>query len=202
MTLARTFKACLLACVLTAVMALPATAAAAPEPAPDAARYPTRAAPALRDGQHDFDFEFGAWKAHITRRLHPLTGSTTWVEYEGTSVVHKLWDGRANQGELEVSGPNGRIEGMSLRLYDPQTRQWSVRWANSADGELTPPLIGGFTDAGHGEFYNQDTLNGRSILARFIFSDFTATTFKIEQAFSDDGGKTWEVNWIARFTKA
>lgn len=159
-----------------------------------------RPAHARPDGAHDFDFEFGMWKAHIARRVKPLTGSATWVEYDGTSVVHKLWDGRANVGELDVTGPAGRIEGMSLRLYDPQARQWKVRWANGKDGDLGAPMIGGFEN-GRGEFYNQEMLDGRAIFVRFIFSSVTRNSFRIEQAFSDDGGKSWEVNWIADFTR-
>src|SRR5574338_882762 len=84
-----------------------------------------------RDGQRDFDFEIGTWKTHLRRRLHPLTGSNTWVEYEGTTVVRKVWNGRANLVELEVAGPAGRIEGLSLRLYNPQSRQWSLNFSNS-----------------------------------------------------------------------
>lgn len=155
---------------------------------------------AQRDGRHDFDFELGAWKVHISRRLRPLTGSTTWVEYDGTSVVRKVWNGAANLGELEVEGSAGRIEGLSLRLYNPQTHQWNISWSNANDGTIGPPMVGGFTN-GRGEFYNQETLNGRYIYVRFIFSDITATTFKLEQAFSDDGGKTWEPNWVATFTR-
>src|SRR5215216_1709596 len=79
-----------------------------------------------RDGQHDFDFEIGTWKTHLKRLVRPLTGSTTWVEYEGTTVVRKVWNGRANLVELDVGGPAGRIEGLSLRLYNPESRQWSV----------------------------------------------------------------------------
>jgi len=153
-----------------------------------------------RDGQHDFDFEFGAWKAHISRRLKPLTGSTTWVEYDGTSTVRKVWNGRANLGELEVAGPAGRIEGMSLRTYNPQSRQWHISWANSADGTVGVPMIGEFK-GGRGEFFNQESFNGRAIFVRFIFSDITANSFEIEQAFSDDGGKSWEANWIAKFSR-
>ena len=156
--------------------------------------------PVKHNGQHDFDFEFGAWKAHIRRLQHPLTGSNDWVEYDGTSIVRKVWGGRANLGELDVSGSAGRIEGLSLRLYNPQTDQWAVSWANSRDGNLTVPLVGGF-EAGRGEFYSADTLDGRAIFARFIFSDIKATTFQIEQAFSGDGGKTWETNWIATFNR-
>src|SRR5689334_18620162 len=73
------------------------------------------AGPRQRDGQHDFDFEFGTWKVHLSRRLHPLTGSTTWTELDGRSVVRKVWNGRANLGELEVDGPSGHIEGLSFR---------------------------------------------------------------------------------------
>lgn len=157
-------------------------------------------APALRDGQHDFDFEFGAWHAKVARLTKPLSGSTEWVNYEGPSVVHRMWDGRANIGEIDLTGPAGNIRGMSVRLYNPETRQWSIRWANSRDGSLGAPMIGGFA-GGRGEFYNQEDFGGRAVFVRFIFSDITATTFKLEQAFSADGGKTWEPNWRASFVK-
>jgi len=155
---------------------------------------------AQRDGRDDFDFEFGAWKVHISRRLRPLTGSTTWVEYDGTSTVRKVWNGAANLGELEVDGSAGHIEGLSLRLYNPQTQQWNISWSNANDGTIGPPMVGGFNN-GRGEFYDQETLNGRAIYVRFIFSDITKSTFRLEQAFSDDGGKTWEANWLATFKK-
>jgi hypothetical protein len=153
-----------------------------------------------RDGQHDFDFEIGAWKTHLSRLLHPLTGSTTWVEYEGTSVVRKVWNGRANLLTLEVEGPNGHIEGLSLRLYNPQSRQWSLNFANSGSGALSQPTIGEFKN-GRGEFFDQETFNGRSIFVRFVISNITPDSCRFEQAFSDDGGKTWEVNWIATDTR-
>jgi hypothetical protein len=155
----------------------------------------------LRDGQHDFDFEFGAWEVRLSRLIDPLTGSDTWVEYEGTSVVREVWNGRANLGELEVEGATGRILGLSMRLYNPTSRQWHISWANSADGALGPPMIGGFED-GIGEFYNQEFLNGQAIFVRFIFSDITDDAFHLEQAFSNDGGRSWEANWIARFNRS
>ena len=153
-----------------------------------------------RDGSHDFDFEIGTWKTHLRRRVRPLTGSNTWVEYDGTSVVKKILDGKANLVELVVDGPAGHIEGLSLRLYNPEARQWSLNFANVNGGTLTPPSIGEFKN-GRGEFYNQDTLNGRSILVRFIISEITPTSCHFEQSFSDDGGKTWEANWIAVDTR-
>lgn len=151
---------------------------------------------APRDGQHDFDWEIGTWKTQLKRRLHPLTGSNEWVEYTGTTTVRKVWDGAANLVELDVSGPKGRIEGLSLRLYNPESRQWSLNFANRAMGALVPPTIGEFKN-GRGEFYNSDTLNGRAILVRFIMSDITRDSARFEQSFSADGGKTWESNWIA-----
>jgi len=157
--------------------------------------------PTQRDGQHDFDFEIGSWKTQLRRRLHPLTGSTTWVEYQGTTVVRKIWNGRANLVELEVDGPPGHIEGLSLRLYNPESRQWSLNYSNSASGTMSQPVIGEFKN-GRGEFFGQDFLNGRAILVRFIISDITPNSCHFEQSFSDDGGKTWESNWIATDTRA
>jgi len=142
-----------------------------------------------QDGQHDFDFEFGAWQAHIRRLLHPLTGSDGWVDYDGTSVLRKIWDGRANLGELEVGNPTGHIEGLSLRLYNPQSHQWSIYWANSNDGTLSVPMVGGFQN-GRGEFFDQETYEGKAIYVRFIFSQITPASFRLEQSFSADGGKT------------
>ena len=153
-----------------------------------------------RDGQHDFDFEIGTWKTHLRRLLRPLTGSTTWVEYEGTTVVRKVWNGRANLVELDVDGPSGHLEALSLRLYNPESRQWSLNFANSRGGTMSEPTIGEFKN-GRGEFYDQETLNGRAILVRFVISDITPTSCRFEQSFSDDGGKTWEVNWIAIDTR-
>jgi hypothetical protein len=157
-------------------------------------------AEAERDGQHDFDFEIGAWKTHLRRRLRPLTGSQTWVEMDGTTVVRKVWNGRANLVELEVDGPSGHLEALSLRLYDPKSRQWSLNFANREEGRITQPTIGQFKN-GRGEFFDQETLNGRAIFVRFVISDITPNSCHFEQAFSDDGGKTWEVNWIADDTR-
>ena len=156
--------------------------------------------PPERDGQHDFDFEMGTWKTYLWRLVDPLTGFTKWVQYEGTSVVRKIWNGRANLVELEVDGPPGHIEGLNLRLYNPQSRQWSLNFANSRGGTLSPPTIGEFKN-GRGEFFSQETLNERPILVRFVISDITPDSCRFEQAFSDDGGKTWEVNWIAIDTR-
>lgn len=164
-----------------------------------AAKPPEEKAP-QRNGQHDFDFEIGTWKTRLWRLLNPLTGSNKWAEYEGTTVVSKIWNGRANLAELEADGAQGRLQVMSLRLYNPQSGQWSLSAAGSRTGTLSVPTIGEFKD-GRGEFFDQETFNGRSILVRNVWSDITPDSCQFEQAFSDDGGKIWEVNWIAVDTR-
>jgi hypothetical protein len=166
----------------------------------DATRTGLQQALKERDGQRDFDFNLGTWKTHVSRLVHPLTGSTTWVKYEGISVVRKVWDGRATLFELEVNGPAGHIEGVGLRLYNPQSHQWSLNWANSNDGTMTRPMIGEFRN-GRGEFFDQEIFNDRAIMVRNGFSYITSNSSRFEQAFSTDGGKTWETNWVMTFTR-
>ena len=187
----------LIAWALTAAVAAPAVLAQANAGASSAkVQQPSQ----QHDGQHDFDFEIGTWHTQLSRLVKPLSGSTTWVKYEGTTVVRKVWGGLANLVELEAEGAAGRFQGLNLRLYDPQSRQWSLNFANANGGGLTTPTIGEFKN-GRGEFYSQETFNGRAILVRFVISDITPDSCRFEQAFSDDGGKTWEVNWIAVDTR-
>lgn len=153
-----------------------------------------------RDGQHDFDWEIGTWKTRVRRLVEPLSGSDAWAEYDGTSIVRAVSGGRANLVELDVKGPSGRIEGASLRLYNPQTRQWSLNYASMRGGVFTRPVFGGFAN-GRGEFYGLENLEGREVLVRFVVSGVSADSARFEQAYSQDGGKNWEVNWIATDTR-
>jgi hypothetical protein len=155
---------------------------------------------AERDGQHDFDPLIGSWKYHLKRRLHPLTGSTTWIELNGTGVCYKVWDSGAQLDTFEADGSTGHIEGLTLRVYNPQSHQWRLYWANSKIGILDPPQVGEFKN-GQGEFFAQDTINGKTILIRFDWTNMTTNSPHFEQSFSDDGGKTWEVNWITDQTR-
>jgi hypothetical protein len=159
---------------------------------------------ALRDGQHDFDFLLGSWKIHLKRRLHPLTGSNEWVEFDGTVVCRTIWNGLAEVEEFKVDSPekNIFIQGLAVRLYNPKTRQWSIYWANRKNGAFdATPQIGQF-EGGRGEFYGQDTLDGKAIYVRFTWSNIASPAPHFEQAYSADGGKTWEVNWITEQTRA
>ena len=155
---------------------------------------------AAHDGQRDFDWEIGTWHTHLRRRLNPLSGSNNWIEMDGTSIVRKVWNGRANLVELVADGAGRHFEGLSLRLYHPEGKQWSLHFSNAANGEMAQPTIGEFHN-GRGEFYDQETYNGRAILVRFIISNITHDSARFEQSYSDDGGKTWEVNWIATDTR-
>ena len=164
-----------------------------------AARTSASAAPS-GGGQHDFDFEEGRWNIHLKRLLHPLTGSRSWVEFDGTSVTRKVWDGKAWIEEFKTAGSTGRVEGLTLRLYHPDSRQWYLYWSNSQDGVMGLPTIGEFKN-GVGEFYDQEPFHGRAILVRYVWSAITPNSAHFEQSFSSDGGKTWEVNWITDQTR-
>ena len=180
----------------TCFMFIAVVAATFSSPVMGQASQANPAARTERDGAHDFDFEIGTWKTHLRRLLHPLTGSSQWVTCEGISTVQKIWNGKANMVQLEADCPDGHFEGLNLRLYDPQSRQWSLNFANSKVGSFSQPTIGQFKDD-RGEFYDQETLNGRAIFVRFVILKVDANTTRFEQSFSDDGGKTWELNWVA-----
>jgi hypothetical protein len=156
-----------------------------------------------RDGQHDFDFLVGSWKFHLKRLVRRLAGSTEWVEFDGTTVCRKVLDGRGEVEEMNVDSAEKHvhIQGLALRLYNPESHQWSIYWVNGADGVLEQnPMVGEFSNA-RGEFYNQQIYEGRAIYARFVWSDVTTNSPHFEQSFSADGGKTWETNWITYQTR-
>ena len=185
---------CMLTCLVALVLWGPG---ATPKTNPAATQ------PKGRDGQHDFDFLVGTWKFHLKRLVRRLAGSTEWVEFDGTTVCRKVLDGRGEVEEVVVESADKhvRIQGLALRLYNPESHQWSIYWANGADGVLEQnPMVGQFNN-GRGEFYNQQIYEGRAIYARFVWSDVTTNSPHFEQAFSDDGGKTWETNWITDQTK-
>lgn len=171
---------------------------AQPDSKPPDAAPSTAAGP--RDGRNDFDFELGSWKIHLKRLVHPLTGSKEWVEFDGTSVTRRVWDSGSQIERFETEGTSGHVEGLTLRVYRPEAHQWYLYWANGKDGVLQQPTIGEFKD-GVGEFYDQEPYKGRAILVRFIWSKITPNSAHFEQSFSDDGGKTWEVNWITDQTR-
>ena len=158
------------------------------------------AAACAADASHDFDPQIGNWRTTLKRLKDPLTGSQTWLDYQGTSTVRAVMDGRANLVELRVAGAAGRIDGVSLRLYDPTQGQWSLNYANLADGSIGIPSVGKFT-SGRGEFYSNEKFRGRDVRVRFVIQPQGTDIIHFEQAFSIDDGRTWELNWIATDTR-
>jgi hypothetical protein len=158
--------------------------------------------PAVHDGGHDFDFVIGDWKAHVRRLPDRLVGSTKWIEYDGISNHHKLLDSNANFEEFEVRNAAGdHLKAQTLRLYNPETHQWSIYLVDVNRGTLDgPPQVGQFAN-GKGEFYAQDLWKGRAVLIRYQWMSLSPTAARMEQAFSADGGKTWEVNWICELSR-
>ena len=154
-----------------------------------------------RDGQRDFDFEIGTWAIDMKRLAHPLSGSSEWITPAGYShIVQKVWDGRASLAQLRNDRPSPHYDGLMLRLYDPQSHNWNVYWGSSKTGALDEPLVGHFAN-GRGDFFMRDTFQGKAILVRVTYSEITATSFRTEQAFSPDDGKTWETNMVQTFTR-
>jgi hypothetical protein len=153
---------------------------------------------AAHDGRHDFDFEVGTWKAHVRKLLHPLTGSREWDDLDGIVVTRSLpmlegW----NESEMKVDSPttHTHIEILAVRLYNPASQQWSIYGSSIKTGIFDPPQIGQFNHK-RGEFYAQDTIQGRTVYIRYVWQDLSPASTHFEQAFSADGGKTWETNWI------
>jgi hypothetical protein len=156
------------------------------------------AAQTPRDGAHDFDWEIGSWTTSLRYLANPLSAETDrWIEYQGTSIIRAAMEGQANLVELSVAGPAGNIRGLSLRLYNPQTHQWSLNFASIRNGQLTAPLHGGFDAVRRGLYYGQDNVDGRVILVRFVITPERRDRVRFVQSFSADAGETWEDNWIA-----
>ena len=163
----------------------------------------TTASVLARDGSHDFDFLIGNWKAHVRVLPDRLSGSHTWVEYDGISNHKKLLDSNANFEEFDAYSPQlkKRNKGQTLRLYNPESHQWSIYLVDLDKGTLDlPPVIGGFT-GNRGEFYDQETYKGRAIYVRYVWLNLSTSSARMEQSFSADGGKTWEVNWVCELSR-
>jgi hypothetical protein len=157
-------------------------------------------APALRDGQHDFDFNIGVWHTHIVRVVDPFASSSPSVELNGTVTVRKVWDGKAELEEIEADGPKGHWEGLTLFLYNPSAHQWSQSFANSKAGQLSSN-VGEFKD-GKVVLVGQDTgVSDKTILVRAMWSDIKPDSHQYEEWYSNDGGMTWVKSFTANLTR-
>ncbi len=197
MTINRSMRVCL---TVTAIAML--SVASAGQMQPGALQTEEKPTPTVHDGQHDFDFLFGRWTVHCRRLLQPLSGSKQWIEFDGVNTVHPVWDGKANMDEFEAETSSGHLAGMTIRTYNAKSHQWSIYWSSQANGTIDfPSMVGEFKN-GSGQFYDSETYNGKGIFVRFVWTVNSPDSCRWEQAFSADGGKTWETNFIWDLTRA
>ncbi|MFE2261457.1 hypothetical protein [Streptomyces griseosporeus] len=147
---------------------------------------------------HDFDFLHGDWEIRNRRRTDFLDPDSGWEEFGATGHCRPLFDGAADIDEMDV--PDQGWKGLTLRLFDPVARQWSLHWSSSRSGRLFPPVTGRF-EGGRGEFHGDDTHDGKDVRVRFVWSGISPAAARWEQAFSLDGGETWLTNWVMEFTR-
>jgi hypothetical protein len=166
----------------------------------DTLNRPGHVEAAKPDGRGDFDFFMGRWTVRHRRLKARLQGCDSWEEFEGTASARPLWDGQANVDEIEADTPSGPLRGLTLRIFEPASGQWRLYWANGAMGILDPPMIGRFAE-GRGEFFGHELFQGKGVMVRYLWSGITPTACRWEQAFSPDGGRTWETNWVMEFTR-
>ena len=154
------------------------------------------------DGSRDFDFAFGEWDLRLRRLQRPLSGSTTWSEFSGRTSCRPIWDGRGQVEEFRATDPaDGRsLEAVTLRLYHPDSHEWSLYWVNRRNPVISTPQKGKFVD-GRGEFLDRDTINGKAVMVRYLWTQTTTESPHFEQAFSTDEGRTWETNWVTDQTR-
>lgn len=154
----------------------------------------------LASGTLDFDFVIGDWTVQHRQLRTRLTGDTEWLEFSGRSSTRKILAGHGNLEETAIGSPRGAYQGAALRLYDPEARTWSIYWMDSRYPGLDTPVVGRFEN-GIGRFYGDERLDGRTVQLRLMWIPVSVTECRWEQAYSADGGVSWETNWIMEFTR-
>ena len=150
----------------------------------------------------DFDFFIGRWRVAHRRLKARLAGCHEWVEFGGSTVVQKTLGGLGNMDDNTLDLPGGAYRALTLRSYDAQARQWSIWWLDGRHpGTLDAPMVGRFRN-GVGTFYADDSFDGRPIRVRFLWTLPEADRPHWEQAFSVDGGVSWETNWTMDFARS
>lgn len=158
-------------------------------------------AEAVRDGRHDFEFIHGAWSVENRKLTRRLAGCQDWVTFKAEVETAPLLGGLGNLEQYRATLPDGSpFQGLALRLYDPEARVWRIHWADDRQGRLDAPVVGRF-EGGRGAFFGEDTFEGRPIRVRFLWIPVSPLEARWEQAFSADGGLTWETNWTMTFSR-
>ncbi len=154
------------------------------------------------NGAAGFDFFHGRWRVAHRRLKSRLSGCTAWEEFVGSCVVRPLLGGAGNVDDNVIELPAGAYRAVTLRAFDPRTMRWSIWWLDGRDPhQLDTPVVGEFEDD-VGAFYADDRFEGRAIRVRFLWTQTRTASPRWEQAFSEDGGATWETNWVMQFTSA
>ena len=179
----------LIALLFSALVVIPCSTLVFAQTGSEVAKAGPPTASVDRDGQHDFDSLAGTWKGHTKYRAHPLVGSDTWIESDGSEIFQNIWD-RAMLELSEGANTNGPV-GLMLYTYNSPSHQWYVYFASRKDGKVGLPNVGEFRN-GRGEFFVQDTLNGKSLLNRYVWSQIASGSPHFEESWSSDGGRTWE----------
>lgn len=156
----------------------------------------------LDDGRADFDFLFGDWRVQHRKLKRRLVGETAWDAFDGTCAARPVLGGLGNYDDNVLDGPGDPYRALTVRRFDPAARLWSIWWIDTriASATIDPPTVGGFED-GVGRFFCDDTFDGRPIRVRYLWSEIARESLRWQQAFSVDGGRTWETNWDMRFER-
>ena len=162
------------------------------------------------DGHKDFDFLFGTWRTHYEILRHPMSNSHNWYGCDGTSIVRPFWGSSGNLEDGDLHCPKRTIGGLTLRMYNPATHEWTLWWGTRKLGLVPQPQVGRFDANGVGDFYSNDTASnlklpaayaGKAVIVRFRWTLRSGDHPHFEQAFSADNGKTWETNWTTVYTR-
>jgi len=160
---------------------------------------PDRVRAGLPAGARDFDFLQGEWIIHHRRLKQRLVGSTEWVEFETPAVMHEILGGLGNVDQCRLDG-DAFFEGVSLRLFDLADGLWRIYWIDTNGARLFPPVVGSF-DGPIGTFRGEDTEQGRPVMVTFRWDRHDPARPVWHQAFSTDGGASWEINWYMSFRR-
>jgi len=156
--------------------------------------------PTSSSSKHDFDFFEGKWKLHNKKLKSRLNNCTEWIEFDSTQEMYRVLNGIGNIDNFLATFDEQPFEGMTLRLFNPKTRLWSIYWADSNEGKLDPPVIGSF-EKSVGHFFTKDILKNKKVLLVFRWDARDKENPIWSQALSDDNGITWEWNWYMYMSK-
>jgi hypothetical protein len=148
----------------------------------------------------DFDFLAGKWKIHNRKLKTRLNNCTEWIEFEAFGESCKILNGFGNRDTFKTEFGGTSFEAITLRLFNPKTKLWSIYWADSNVVVLDVPQVGSF-DGDIGKFYARDIFQGQNIIVLFVWDKSNRNTPVWRQAFSTDDGKTWEWNWYMTFDR-